>query len=488
MSMIPTSVADAVYRSNLLAFTRKSFAVLNPGAKWEHNWHLEAMCHALERVKLGKCRRLLLTTPPRMMKSHVASIAVPAFTLGHDPTKKIVCVSYSQDLGEKHASDCRRLIESSWYQRLYPEMRLSRSTASEIETEKGGYRLTTSPEGTLTGRGGDIIIIDDPMNAKDAYSRIARDTLKKWFTNSLLSRLNSPSTGAIIVIMQRLHEEDLIGHLMESGQWEILNLPAIAPHDMEVPLSDDRKHIWKKEELLHEARLPKSVLETLKRDMGTDVFNAQYRQAPVPETGNMLERGWLQYYDGDLVPEAGDEIVQSWDTALKAGPTNDYSVCLTFVIRNRNKYFLIDVFRKRLEFYDLCKVVAPHAAKFRADTVLIEEHAGGIPFVQEAIRRGVQGVVAIKHRDDKITRMRSAMPKIEGGSLYLPISAPWLEAFILEYVAIPSGAHDDQMDALSAFLNWCTKREGGSYFEADFGYGDNIGAPSPEELLWRLGR
>jgi hypothetical protein len=135
--------------------------------------------------------------------------------------------------------------------------------------------------------------------------------------------------------MQRLHEDDLVGHLIKLGQWEVLNLPATAPFDMSVPLSDYRKHLWKKGELLHPARLSQAVLDDLKRNMGTDIFNAQYGMAPVPETGNMIYRDWLKYYDPPLARQAGDQIVQSWDTAMKAGPTNDYSVCLTFLIRNK---------------------------------------------------------------------------------------------------------------------------------------------------------
>jgi phage terminase large subunit-like protein len=150
--------------------------------------------------------------------------------------------------------------------------------------------------------------------------------------------------------------------------------------------------------LLHEARLPWSILEAKKREMGTDAFNAQYLGAPVPETGNALRNDWLQWCDEEPIARSGDEIVKSWDTAMKAGDKNDYSVCLNFRICNKNQYYLIDVFRKRLEFQDLLKVVLPQAQKFQAGTVLIEEQASGIPFMQMAKSLGVQGVVGIKHR------------------------------------------------------------------------------------------
>jgi predicted phage terminase large subunit-like protein len=484
MSKVPPKMMMTVYRKDLPTFARKSFSILNHGDLWLDNWHIEAICYQLQRVISGRCRRLIINLPPRCLKSHLSSIALPAFMLGQNPSQKIACVSYSQNLSEKHSSDCRRLVESPWYRAVFPSVRLVRSTAAEIETSQGGYRLATSTEGTLTGRGGNPVIIDDPLNAIDGNSSAARDSANKWYSTTLLSRLNDPSMGAIIVIMQRLHEDDLVGHIMKLEQWDVLNLPAIAPADMRVALSDSRNYFWRQGELLHPARLSHAVLQNRKRSMGTDVFNAQYLMAPVPETGNMIRRHWLKYYDPPLVREHGDMIVQTWDTAMKTGPANDYSVCLTFYVRNKNEYYLIDVFRKRLEFQDLLKEVAPLAAKFGADTVLIEEIGSGIPFAQMARNLGVQGVQGIPDRRDKITRVRSAIPKIEGGSLFLPKSAPWLDDLLSECLGFPNVKHDDQVDALSQFLNWRTNSDS-SFFEADFGWGDDSGAPDPDSLLWR---
>jgi hypothetical protein len=188
-------------------------------------------------------------------------VALPAYMLGQNPAKKIVYVSYSQSLSEKHSSDNRRLVESPWYRSVFPAVRLVRSTAAEIETAHGGYRLATSTEGTLTGRGGGPVIIDDPLNANDGYSNTAREAVNRWYSQTLLSRLNDPSMGTIIVIMQRLHEDDLVGYITKLEQWEVLNLPAIAPIDMHVPLSDCRSYFWRQGELLHPARLSHTVLQ-----------------------------------------------------------------------------------------------------------------------------------------------------------------------------------------------------------------------------------
>ena len=204
----------------------------------------------------------------------------------------------------------------------------------------------------MTGRGGDILIVDDPLSASDAFSDAMRRRANEWFSRTLVSRLDNKQTGAIIVIMQRLHQEDLTGHLLERGGWELLNLPAVAPEDRDVPLWNGT-HSWKVGEALQPNREPINVLQQIKADLGAEAFNAQYLQDPVPAEGNMLKRAWLREYEATPFPEPSDQIVQSWDTALTANESSKFSVCLTFRVRNSNEYYLLDVFREKLEFPDL---------------------------------------------------------------------------------------------------------------------------------------
>jgi predicted phage terminase large subunit-like protein len=477
---------DAIFRNDLHAFSRKAFEVLNPGSRWLDNWHLNAITYRFSLVMDGICKRLIVNLPPRSLKSLLGSVALPAYMLGKDPTNRIVCISFSQDLAVKHASDCKRLIESAFFQHLFPQVRLAKSTENELATEQGGFRLATSVGGTITGRGGNLIIIDDPLNANDAYSPVRRPAVNEWFSSTLISRLDHPNTDAVIVIMQRLHEDDLVGSIREKGDWDSLVLPAIAPNDETIPLSFFKTYHRKKGEVLHEEHASRATLDARRREIGTVNFAAQYDQTPWPETGNMLKRYWLKSFDSFQARQDGDLVVQSWDTALKATDSSDYSVCLTFRIRNKNEYYLIDVFRKRLEFPELLKQVVSRACKFQANNILIEEHASGVSLVQMARHSGVQGVIPIKHNSDKRTRMMGATPKIESGSLYLPQSAPWFEDFLKEYLAFPSGRHDDQIDALSQFLNWRVNQED-NFFEADFGYGGDFGVPDPE-MIARLFR
>jgi predicted phage terminase large subunit-like protein len=478
---------DAIYRQDLLALSWKAFEVLNPGASWFNNWHIEKITDRLTAVVEGRCKRLIINLPPRTLKSHLASVALPAFMFGRDPTSKIICVSYSQDLASKHASDCRRLIESPFYRNLNRHVRLTKSTESELETDKGGFRKATSVGGTITGRGGNLIVIDDPLNAVDVHSKTKRQAVNDWYSSSLITRLDNPNTDAIVVIMQRFHEDDLAGRLSEQGGWEILALPAIAPSDICISLPNGRSYRWKKDEALHEERASRAHLDTQRAQMGGSIFNAQYLQAPLPETGNMLKRHWLQFEDTLPARQLRDEIIQSWDTALKASSSSDYSVCLTFQIRNKNEYHLIHVFREQLEFPDLVKQVITLAQRFTANAVLIEDHASGTSLIQTVRRSGLQGVIPIKVESDKATRMMAATPKLEAGSLILPRDAPGVDAFLAEYLAFPFGKHDDLVDALSQFLNYRQNKED-NVFEFDFGHNEPPESPDAEMLLWALRR
>src|SRR5829696_8123380 len=212
--------------------------MVSSAAVFVPNWHLDAITYALSQVASGKINRLIITVPPRHLKSICASVCFPAFLLGHDPTRRIVCVSYSEPLAKKHANDSRALMRSPMYRRLFPGTRISGEKDTELEfmTTARGFRLATSVGGTLTGRGGNLIIIDDPMKPADAYSESAREQVKQWYGNTLLSRLDNKAKDPIIVVMQRLHVDDLVGHVLEQSGWTVVNLPAIAESELLVPL------------------------------------------------------------------------------------------------------------------------------------------------------------------------------------------------------------------------------------------------------------
>jgi predicted phage terminase large subunit-like protein len=484
MNAYTRTLRDAILRSDFYAFAQKSFEVLHPGSTLQTNWHLELVAVNLVDIMTGKELRLILNAPPRSLKSLLGSVAFPAFVLGHDPTRQIICVSYTQDLANDLSSMRRRLMESDDYCRLFPRVCLVKSTENELQTDAGGFCYATSIGGTLTGRGGDILIIDDPLNSNEAYSEAARNRTNEWYSQTLLSRLNDKQRGAIVVIMQRLHQYDFTGYLLEQGgRWKHVKLPAFALEDTLISLPS-RQFIWKQGEPLQPQREPISVLEKLKKEMGLPRFYAQYLEEPVPESGNMLKSDWLKYCEVNPSRQPGDQIVQSWDTAVKAAETSKFSVCLIFLVRNKNAYYLIDVLRQKLEFPELNKLVIAHAQKYNADVIIIEDQMSGSSLIQSAKRNGLQGVVAIRPDADKRTRMYSQTPKLEAGSLILPKSAPWVSDFREEYLAFPEGRYNDQIDALSQFLLWRTNSEY-SRFHFDFGYDDESpGAPSADSIAY----
>ena len=456
---MPTDVRvlDALLRNDFPAFIDKAFTTtLCPGQEFERSWHIEAIASRLEQVRRGKIRRLIINMPPRSLKSIAASVAFPAFVLGLDPTRRFICVSYSGELAKKHSNDFRAVVESPWYRRAFPATKIGpyKNSETEIEFTARGFRLATSVGGTLTGRGGDIIVIDDPLKPDDAYSDAKRNAANEWFKSTLLSRLDDKRTGAIVIVMQRVHMDDLTGFVTsQSDDWVILNLPAIADADENIPISAENVYHRKVGEALSPVREPLSVLESLKRQIGSDAFYAQYQQMPVPPGGAMIKRNWIERYD-ELPPQQDRLIIlQSWDTASKGGPENDFSVCTTWLVTRSRQWYLIDVWRKRVDYPELKASVQRLAAQYKAKCILVEDTGTGTSLVQELRRGKVSGIVAVKPERDKRSRMAVVSAKFESGQVFLPQRASWLADFERELFAFPGARHDDQCDSVSQALS-----------------------------------
>jgi predicted phage terminase large subunit-like protein len=321
-------------------------------------------------------------------------------------------------------------------------------------TTQGGSRYATSIGGTLTGRGADLIIIDDPLNANEMCSESARNHVNDWYAGALVSRLNDKQKGAIIVVMQRLHEDDLAGHLLLQEGWEHLNLPAIAIEDETIALGDGRVHRRKRGEPLHPEREALATLQSIKAEVGSLLFSAQYLQQPVPLEGNLIRRSWFLTYD--QLPWPVIQVVQSWDVAVLTGERNDYSVCTTWRIVNNNAY-LAHVYRGRLEYPDLRRKVIALATEHKATIILIEFAGAGMNLVQDLRSDtpfGMTRPIGIKPEGSKADRMAAQAAKIEAGHVYLPNDAPWLAGYFSELLAFPHGKNDDQVDSTSQFLLW----------------------------------
>ena len=265
-----------------MAFTEFAFGVVRPEILFKPNWHLEAVTHKLSQVAKGEVRRLIITLPPRNLKSLCASVALPAWFLGHNPGERVVVVSYSDHLARTHANDFRRLVNDPLYQATFPSMKLARETDREITTTKRGKRIATSIDGTLTGLGGNLIIIDDPIKLGDAMSEAVRERVIEWYRSTLLSRGDDKTKTRIVVVMQRVHQNDLVGYLQEQGGFEVLNLPAIAQASQTYDVGGGRTYTRQQGELLHPEHEPADALIELKREMGPIAFSAQYQQSSHP--------------------------------------------------------------------------------------------------------------------------------------------------------------------------------------------------------------
>src|SRR6201984_2312502 len=223
---------EALLRYDFASFAARCFHELNPHTELAMNWHLEVIAAKLMEVRQGKIRRLIINLPPRHLKSLMASVAFPAWCLGHDPSAQILCVSYAQDLADKLAPACRGIRMSPWYRRIFPpRLAAHRQAVQEFITTRQGYRLATSTGGVLTGRGADLILIDDPLKPEEALSEARRDATNDGYANTLYSRLNDKRRGGIVIIMQRLHEDDLVGHVLGQEPWEVVSFSAIAEAD-----------------------------------------------------------------------------------------------------------------------------------------------------------------------------------------------------------------------------------------------------------------
>lgn len=457
----PRAVLNSLLREDFCAFLRKAAPYIMGGSPLMWNWHLDAIAYELERIRCGHNRFLIVNLPPRNLKSIAVSVAWVAWMLGRDPRLSFLCVSYSGELAAKLARLCRAIMMSGWYRELFPRTIISdtRSATHDFETSAGGGRFATSPTGTLTGRGGDIIIIDDPIKPEEALSDTTRMFVNDWFSSTLASRLNDKNKGAIILVMQRLHEEDLAGMLLEQGDWAHLTLPAVATASDIIRLTRGRVHRRTEGDILHPEREGQAALDAMKRTMGSMPFSAQYQQEPVPETGNMLQRTWLKTYTAGQLPAQG-QIVQSWDTASKDAIHNDWSVCITARIVNDTAY-IIDVFRKKLEFPALRREAIRLARLHGAQVLLIEDAASGTQLIQTLRAEAASGVprpIACKSEGDKRSRFSGITSLVEAGQLLLPYEAPWLATFQHEILAFPSGRHDDQADALAQLLIWMRNR------------------------------
>ncbi|MEM9262512.1 MAG: phage terminase large subunit, partial [Pseudomonadota bacterium] len=410
----------------------------------------------------------LVTIPPRHLKSVCASVALPAWLMGHEPAIKLLVASYSDDLAAKHARDFRMIVEADWYRELFPHMRRKgrKNTETDFENSAGGQRKAVSLAGGVTGFGADILIIDDLMKAQAAASEPERKRVKDYYEQTLYSRLNDKSTGRIIAIQQRLCEDDLAGHLIEKGGFEHLTLPSIAQENQTIDLYAGRTHVRKTGDLLFEANEPQEVLDDIRREIGNYAFSAQYLQNPTPIDGARVKWDKIETYTGVADPKRYQFVAQSWDTGLTAEASSDYSVCITWGFRE-GIWDLIDVYRAKLDYGDLKSRVIAMREKFGAGIVIMENAGTGKLLIREFRNDSLGRLESFTPRGDKETRFEAQLAKLESGKYRLPEDAIFMADFKRELSSFPNGKYDDQVDATSQFLQWSGSRRGRANVDVD---------------------
>lgn len=442
-------------KKNLAFFIKESFSIINPGVEFLDNWHIGLIAEYLESVTNGSIKRLIINVPPRSLKSICISVCWPAWLLGGMSSRRIICASYSQKLSNKLSLDCRHLMLSSFFKGIFPGSVIDKSQnqKSKFLTSERGFRLAASVGGTMTGEGGNFLIVDDPHNAVDVNSDKKRKNVLNWFSQSFVSRLDNKKKGVIVVVMQRLHVNDLSGFLLENNKsknWTILNIPAIASESIEYKLNNFRYH-FTKGSFLHADREGKEEINRIREELGNYAFSAQYLQEPVSISSGMIKKSWIMRYRATSFSEFS-HIMHSWDTAIKSGDQHSYSVCTVWG-EKEGGYFLLDIFRDRCEYPDLKKEIIYMTRKWNPDLILIEDKASGQSLLQDLKRESsVMPLVSVKVNQDKMTRFARVSVMFENRKIFIPESGNWVDEYEKELLSFPNSKNDDQVDSTSQYL------------------------------------
>ena len=474
-------------RRHFRHFVRHGWEVLEPGTRLAWNWHIDAICDHCQAVTRGEIRNLLINIPPGHMKSLIVSVFWPAWEWIEEPEVRSLFSSYALDLSLRDSVRFRDLVQSDWYQDWFcPEWRLSQDqkTKSNISNGRKGFRLAMSVGGRATGFRGNKIVTDDPLNAKEMHSLAAREECLFWWDKVMSSRLNDMRTGAKVIIMQRLHEQDLSGHVLGKGVYEHLCLPSEFEPDRRsvtfILRAGERVPFWEDPrtepgELLFPELFPRPVLDQARKDLGEDGYAGQHMQAPAPPEGGMLKRHHWRFWkhagqplgpvpmrmaDGSQVeipvvelPAAFDEQIQSWDMAFKDTKASDFVVGQAWGRTSADKWLLEQV-RDRLSFTASVEAVREMSARWpRAYAKLVEDKANG-PAIIDTLTHEIAGMIAVNPEGGKEARCAAVSPQQEAHNVYLPHPdiAPWVWAFIERCAAFPKVTHDDEIDALSQAL------------------------------------
>lgn len=449
-SYTKASLFKSILKKDFPSFIHKCFVTLNPTTHYSNNWHIEMLAEYLESVRKNEIKRLIINIPPRNLKSICVNVAWTAWLLGLNPSTKIISTSYSMPLSVKHNLDTRFIMESEWYKQVFPDSTISkRGSSSKITTTAKGFRLSSSVGGTITGEGGDVLIMDDPHNPTYIYSDKLRNKVTNWYEQTFASRLNDQKNGSIVLVMQRLHNNDLSGYLLNNDKsWHVLKLPIYADQDYEYVINS-KKYFFQCGDILDASRYGRQEIEKLQNDLKIHNFQAQYMQSP-PQKGCIINTEMLHFYAHE--PQI-EYIIQSWDTAVKISDSNDYSVCTTWGVSS-GKFYLIDMFRKRLEYPCLRNAALMLIKQHKPLVILIEDKTSGQALIQDLKAERNHNIVPQKPRFDKATRLVMVLEMIKNGTVLFPEYSHWKQTVVSEITEFPLNKHDDILDTITQLLHY----------------------------------
>lgn len=459
-----------LYRRSFYEFTLDAFKVLHNGEPLVVNWHIEYLCKELqkeaERIirKEKRKQHLLINVPPRTLKSELVNVFFSVYLWILDDSIQFISLSYSASLSISLSAQARRLMESDWFIEHFPKVTISKdeNTKSRYTTPNGGLRYSTSTGGTVTGMGADVIVIDDPQNPQLARSEKERENANLFFNETLRSRLNNPDKGVFIVIMQRLHENDLTGMLLntDAENWKHICLPAEESNNV---IPSDLKDFYING-LLFPQRLNLSTLNGFKIGLGSYGYSGQYMQLPSPADGGILKRNWFNIINELPKDNNGNEVGIKWDFFLDTAYTdksfNDATSILCAGYYNDNIY-IKKVEEVRLEFPELVKKIQEFVANNQysyQSRIFVEPKASGKSIIQQLKRNtGLNMIEDKPPTQDKISRTASVSAIIEAGRVFL-LDGRYIDPFLDQCAAFPNGSHDDMVDTLVMCVDRFTAR------------------------------
>jgi predicted phage terminase large subunit-like protein len=415
--------------------------------------HVKLLVSALEQVERGEQRRLMVSMPPRHGKSLLCSTLLPAWALGRNPLRLLIGASHSQELADTFGRRVRNLLLDDRFRAAFPGCRLSEDSAaaSRFDTDGGGSYFGIGRGGGLTGRGGDLIVIDDPLkDAQEASSPGIRQQLKDWYSAVVYTRLQPG--GAVVIVTTRWSLDDLSGWLLREHRdegWRLISLPALAEPGDALGRAEG--------EALWPSRFPVPVLERTRAQLGSRAWLALYQGRPVPEGGAIFKTEWFATYRE--APQF-ERVVQAWDTSFgKGGADNDFSACVT-VGATKSDFFVLDVTRGRWSFPELQRRMAGLAEWFSPTEIVVEDVGSGTSLLQVLRGETTLPLHAVKPEGSKDFRAQLVSPLCEARKVHLPEVSSWKAAFLDELLTFPQAAHDDMVDAFVHALTRLRQRRG----------------------------